>query len=219
MLTLVFQSLAIGGSAFSALIVWQLALALIGKNRMRNLELIPNILLTRHPVVFINAPRSFLRLNGDFMELPTFLSQHGFRVEEVELQGSLSEVEKQLQMLLNLLSLQPRQTTQGVLSNELNAQSAHLIFSPRLSNLAVALAQLSPSKTAFVSSITLMGEYKRRHHLTPLKRPITEVPLGRPTLGHSISTILKANHHQGDHFKAEMIALNHIVSLAESDLR
>ncbi len=47
--------------------------------------LTPNILLTRHPLVFINRKRRLFRLFGDFNIVPLALREHGFEVKELEL--------------------------------------------------------------------------------------------------------------------------------------
>ena len=53
--------------------------------RFKSKGLRPNILLTRHPLVFLSRPPGLFRIYGDFAEIPFLLREHGFDVKVVEL--------------------------------------------------------------------------------------------------------------------------------------
>lgn len=50
------------------------------KRRFRHLELRPNCLLTRYPIVFINGHRSLFRLFSHWNDIPLYLREHGYDV-------------------------------------------------------------------------------------------------------------------------------------------
>lgn len=54
------------------------------QKRLQSLELRPNCLLTRHPIVFIAGRRSIFRLFEHWNEVPAFLREHGYDVYVLE---------------------------------------------------------------------------------------------------------------------------------------
>lgn len=59
--------------------------------RLKGLELKPNCLLTRYPIVFLSGPRSLFRLFDHWNDVPMFLREHGYEVFVIEPVGRTSE--------------------------------------------------------------------------------------------------------------------------------
>ncbi len=204
-MTSVWQShwilLAVAGAGcglvftFSALAV-QALLERRRLDRFHELELVPNILMTRYPVLFIGRNRSLFRLSGDFLELPIYLKEHGYQVEEVELNiRGLSEEA----ILANLSAL---------LSSPLNGSKIHLFLPQQFVDAAYDLAFSGHPNLA---SLTVIGTSRsalqmERIHLRPPRVPLHL----RPDLKPQIAKF---------DFQTERSTLDHLVSLAESDLR
>lgn len=158
------------------------------QKRFQTLELIPNILMTRFPLLFIGRPRSIFRVGGDFLELPLYLQEHGYEVEEIELLDKEGQTETIRRLLAN------------------GTRPVHLIVSENFSEAAYDLALDGHPKLA---TLTLIGEKPETTStlaLRPTRLPVFERPELRPS-------ILATS------FVTEQIALEHMVSLAEYDLR
>jgi hypothetical protein len=187
---------AVAGLAFVILaFVTQMSLQRRRLKRFQDLELIPNILLTRHPVLFVGRNRSLFRLSGDFLELPIYLKEHGFQVEEVELQTRGMNSTAVLAAVSSLLRSSVTLKT-------------HLFLSADFADLARDLARdLAFDGHPGLASLTVIGPHKINHlHLRPPRVPLHVRPDLKPRL---------ANFD----FQTERSALDHVVSLAESDLR
>ncbi|CAN5693905.1 hypothetical protein BH10BDE1_BH10BDE1_01490 [soil metagenome] len=158
------------------------------RRRFHTLELVPNILMTRYPLLFVGRSRSVFRIAGDFLELPVYLQEHGYQVEEVEILEKRVRRESLVQILT---------TTKA---------PVHLIVGEALSEIAYDLAIDGHPKLA---SLTLLGRTPNRDRhvsLRPSKSPIFERPELRPLMN-------------SNSFRTEENALQHMVSLAELDLR
>jgi hypothetical protein len=182
------------------IIAWSIQVALQRRRleRFKNLELIPNILLTRHPVLFIGRNRSLFRLSGDFLELPIYLKEHGFQVEEIELQTRGLNSATLIKCIASLLS----QTT----LNSPNSSTAktHLFLSEDFADAALDLAFDGHPGLA---SLTVIGVHQiNRMQLRPPRVPLFLRPDLKPKLAKF-------------DFQTERSVLDHVVSLAESDLR
>lgn len=158
------------------------------RKRFRHLELIPNVLMTRFPLLFIGRPLSIFRVGGDFLELPLYLQEHGYQVEEIE----LLDKENQVETLRRLLS-----SGEG---------PVHLIVCEAFSEAAYDLALDGHPKLATLTLIGQKPETSSALSLRPARLPVFERPELRPS-------ILATS------FVTEQIALEHMVSLAEYDLR
>lgn len=187
-------------SVISALAVIAIALTvqliLQGRRlkRFHNLQLIPNVLLTTHPVLFIGRNRSLFRLAGDFLELPVFLKEHGFQVEEIELQTrglNKAAIAKCISSLLD----QARGTS---------APKTHLFLPEAFSDLAFDFAFEGHPNLASLTVIA--ADRINRVQLRPPRVPLHV----RPDLKPQIAKF---------DFQIERSTLDHVVSLAESDLR
>lgn len=64
----------------TALFLIQVRLRRLRKKRVAELELRPNCLLTRHPIVFVASPRSLFRLFEPWNDIPVYLKEHGYEV-------------------------------------------------------------------------------------------------------------------------------------------
>lgn len=162
--------------------------------RFHDLQLIPNILLTTHPVLFIGRNRSLFRLSGDFLELPIYLREHGFQVEEIELRTRGLKKADILKCITSLL-----QQTQSERSPK-----AHLFLPEAFGESAFDLAFDGHPNLA---SLTVIGaDQINRVQLRPPRVPLHV----RPDLKPQIAKF---------DFQTERSTLDHVVSLAESDLR
>ena len=166
----------------------QLWLSRRRRRRFGSLELLPNILMTRFPLMFVGRRRSLFRVDGDFLELPMYLSEHGFQVDEVEI-----DVRKHALSLSTLLD---------------SCQTpVHMIVSEAFAKAAYDLAFEGHSK---ISTLTIFGRGARASTsgiiLRPTRNPVFERPELKPS---PLATT----------FAKEQIALGHMVSLAEHDLR
>ncbi len=160
--------------------------------RFDSLELVPNILMTRFPLMFVGRPRSLFRVSGDFFEMPLFLKEHGFQVEEIEMVDGRAN----LASLLRILA-----TTQG---------PVHLFVTDAFAAAAYDLALEGHVK---IATLTLLGKNPRGRNrssspsdLRPTRLPVFEKPELRPSM-------------VAETFATEEFALGHMVSLAEYDLR
>lgn len=156
--------------------------------RFHSLELIPNILMTRFPLMFVGRSRSLFRLSGDFYEMPIYMQEHGFQVEEIEMRHGRSN----LATLLRLLA-----TNQG---------PVHLIVASEFAQAAYDLALDGHDKLATLTLLSAKTTEARSINLRPTRLPVFERPELRPSM-------------LANSFSTEEIALEHMVSLAEHDLR
>lgn len=67
-----------------AAIVFQVRRTTQRRQRLNELELRPNCLLTRHPIAFIAGRRSVFRLFDHWNEVPLYLREHGYDVLTIE---------------------------------------------------------------------------------------------------------------------------------------
>lgn len=144
--------------------------------------------MTRFPLMFVGRSRSMFRLAGDFLEMPVYLQEHGYQVDEVEIVPDSESTESLRQLL---------QTTQI---------PVHLIVSEAFADAAYDLALDGHPKLATLTLIGTKSTEDRRIALRPTRLPVFERPELRPS-------ILASS------FMTEEIALEHMVSLAEYDLR
>jgi hypothetical protein len=177
-------------------LVTQMALRNRRLKRFQDLELIPNILLTtQHPVLFIGRNRSLFRLSGDFLELPIYLREHGFQVEEVELR------------------------TRGLKKAD-DSQSAFHFFASANSKRTVT--QSSPLLAGGLCGVGARSCFQRSPRTRKLNRhrfaKMSPMQLRPPRVPLHVRPDLKPQIAKFD-FQTERSALDHVVSLAEFDLR
>lgn len=158
------------------------------KERFQTLELVPNVLMTRYPLLFVGRTRSIFRMSGDFLELPVYLQEHGYQVEEIEIAEAGSNFESLSFMLATC------------------ERPVHMIVCESLSRTAYELALQGHAKLATLTLLGVSPDRARSLALRPTKRPVFERPELRPPM------ITRSFH-------TEEIALSHMVSLAEHDLR
>lgn len=176
-----------------AIVVWQRWLSKRRLRRFQNLSLVPNVLLTRHPIVFVSRARSLFGLGGDFFELPVFLREHGYQVEEIEVRTQNLSDPEMTKLLRRLLGGPPFSETK-----------VHLVLSEAFSTSAYDLAF---EGDPHLQSLTVLGEENSKSlRLTPPRVPFYSRPDLRPL-------------PTARNFQTELSALQHFVSLAESELR
>ena len=158
------------------------------QERFHSLQLIPNILMTRFPLMFVGRSRSIFRLSGDFLEMPIYMQEHGYQVEEIEMRDGRSN----LATLLRLLAT--------------NHGPVHLIVASAFAEAAYDLALDGHEKLATLTLLGAKTKETRSMNLRPTRLPVFERPELRPSM-------------VADSFSTEEIALEHMVSLAEHDLR
>jgi hypothetical protein len=145
---------------------FQSALEIRRKARLKNLQLIENCLLTRHPIAFISPERGLFHRTSHWHEIPQFLREHGYDIFEIELPPI-----KHNQLSATLASL-----------NDFSI-ACHLIADSSQEEL---LTQLANSKCAHLCSLTMVrnrdSSIQLNHHSTknltamdlkPFNLPIT----------------------------------------------
>lgn len=176
-----------------AIVLWQLLLSKRRLRRFQNLSLVPNVLLTRHPIVFVSQARSLFRMGGDFFELPVYLREHGYQVEEIEVRIKNLSQSELTDLLRRLLGGPPFSETR-----------VHIVLSEAFSRSAYDLAF---EGNPHLQSLTVLGEENSKSlRLTPPRVPFYSRPDLRPL-------------PTARNFQTELSALKHFVSLAESELR
>lgn len=187
---LAFSILALVASLFTvaSIVSIQLFFKSQRQRRFDDLILIPNILMTRYPLMFVGRPRSIFRISGDFFEMPIYMFEHGFQIEEVEMVDGRANVATLLRLLAT------------------NKTRVHLFVSEAFAEAAYNLAFDGHAKLA---TLTILGGKNRKaqpSELRPTRLPIFEKPELCPTIA-------------ANSFSTEEFALDHMVSLAEYDLR
>jgi hypothetical protein len=74
--------LAVAGAiaTVASLIFFRLSLKRARAHRFAGLELRPNCLLTRYPIVLLSKPKSLFRIFDEWDDVPKFLREHGYEV-------------------------------------------------------------------------------------------------------------------------------------------
>lgn len=149
--------------AAAAILGSQMVLSRKRRKRFEKLELIPNILMTRYPLLFVGRARSLFRLSGDFLELPIYLQEHGYQVEEVEILDDASS----------------RATLERLLTT--SATAVHMIICESLADAAYDLALEGHAKLATLTILGHRGDLGPVS-LRPSRLPVFECPELRPSL-------------------------------------
>lgn len=118
------------------------------RRAMHSLELKPNCLLTRYPLVFISGRRSPFRLFDHWNEIPLYLREHGYDVWEID-------------------ALPEKGRTDAILKamDELPSSQCHLICD--YSSLD-ELENLARSKHSKIASLTCVRNSKTRVQTKPV---------------------------------------------------
>lgn len=186
----------------AAVIAWQRLLSKRRLKRFQNLTLVPNVLLTRHPILFISRSRRLFHMGGDFFELPIFLREHGYQVEEIEIRDRNLSAQETTYLIRRFLANPP-----------FSASKVHLVLSEAFASSAHDLAF---EGDPHLQSLTILGQEHAENgkvagrratslRLTPPRIPYYPRPDLRP-----LPTAIN--------FATELSALEHFVSLAESEL-
>ncbi len=198
-----FLALAAVAAVFTAIavVMWQRVLTKRRLKRFQSLSLVPNVLLTRHPILFISRARSLFRMGGDFFELPVFLREHGYQVEEIEIRDR------------NLSETQTTELIRRFLANPpFSAPKVHLVLGEAFSASAYELAF---EGDRHLQSLTIFG--KEATETNPKRGRATSLRLTPPRIPYYPRPDLRPQPTAND-FATELSALQHFVSLAESEL-
>lgn len=136
-----FIALGTGLSLIATSIALQMQRRKWRRLRLKHLELRPNCLLTRHPLLFINPRRSLFRLFGHWNDIPLFLREHGYEVLLLDLPVPAGRHESLLNALTDFSS------------------PCHVIGD---SSLEEELTELAQARDPHVASITLVRNGKSR---------------------------------------------------------
>jgi hypothetical protein len=79
-MTTLFAPLALAVTVVATLYAFQLRRKRTREALLKQLELRPNCLLTRYPIVFVGGPRSLFRPFDHWNSIPAFLREHGYEV-------------------------------------------------------------------------------------------------------------------------------------------
>lgn len=69
----------------SMFLALHVALDSLRARALKHIDLVPNCLLTRYPLVFVTGPRSAFYFTNYWNQVPAFLAEHGYEVEVIEL--------------------------------------------------------------------------------------------------------------------------------------
>jgi len=133
----------------SAAIAFQLFRQKERRRAVSNLELKPNCLLTRYPLVFLSGRRSPFRLFDHWNEIPLYLREHGYDVWEIETVPGPNPAGAILSAI-----------------NELPAAKCHLIGDH---STLQELEDLARSKHPKIASLTCVRNPKTRAQTKPRK--------------------------------------------------
>lgn len=196
----------------------QFLVEVIRTRRLRNLELKPNCLLTRYPIVFLTGRRSIFYFRNYWNQIPNFLAEHGYEVEILELpwkndalrsvsaQVLLSRRERPCHLIADSSQMFELETIAAlklpqVMSTTVTSQSRSKTLTtadlrPRFSVQILVLPQ--------VKQLSLKGIFLSAHNLV----------FGKSTDASEVG----ANSPAGT-FLVERKYLEHAISLAERDAR
>ncbi len=117
---------------------------------MNGLELKPNCLLTRYPIVFLSGRKSLFRLFDYWNEIPLYLREHGYDVWELEAPPGKDRTEAILRAL-----------------EDLPADKCHLIGDSSSGEELEALARVSHPKIASLTCVRNPNAEQRTKKTAP----------------------------------------------------
>ncbi len=125
-------------------LVFQVIERRVRSRRFASLELKPNCLLTRYPIVFVSGPRTVFRIFEHWNSVPLYLREHGYEVYVIEPSGTRRE-----------------QRTASVLSAVQSLGRCHLIADGSLEEDLENIASLRPLG---VASFTVVKTPDRKRY-------------------------------------------------------
>lgn len=164
------------------------------RRRFKGLELRPNCLLTRYPIIFLSQPKSLFRIVDDWCDVPLFLREHGYDVL--------------------ILTPARHQAVESVLATikELDGR-CHLIAVESQSEL---IEKLSDARLDKIASLTLVQKAKPRTRSSSLT--VDSLRPARHAV--EIFELAKAeglSRGTGASWQFESLFLDYAISLAERD--
>ena len=75
----------------SLFLVLHVTVDLFRSRRLEKIDLVPNCLLTRYPIVFVTGRRSAFYFVNYWNQIPAYLAEHGYEVEVIDLPWHRSE--------------------------------------------------------------------------------------------------------------------------------
>lgn len=122
------------------------------RQRLTELELKPNCLLTRHPIVFLSGRKSIFRFGEYWNQIPCYLKEHGYEVLTIE-----PSAHKRLDFALRSLTL----------ALEDIGEKCHLIADSSAEHM---LERIAEKRHPFVATLTIIKNPDRRSpQVTPLR--------------------------------------------------
>jgi hypothetical protein len=213
-----FALAAISGvSLAAALMLAQIVIEKIRSRRTFDLDLKPNCLLTRYPVVFMTGERSLFYFRNYWNQVPDYLAEHGYAVEILELPWRGRQ--QRIQAAIDLLRLRDEPChliADSSQNEELTAvwkQALPQVVSATIASVrdlnphalrprgdGVQMLQLAASK-----QLTLKAVFLELHNLLSGRQPIEREEVGA--------------NAAFQHDPIENLYLEYAISLAERDSR
>jgi hypothetical protein len=197
----------------------QVLVEAIRTRRLRDLELKPNCLLTRYPIVFMTGRRSIFYFKNYWNQIPTFLAEHGYEVEILELPWK----NEALRSAAAQVMLSRRERPCHVIADSSQSAELEAIYALNLPTVKSATVTSPPSITSLkkddlkprTSGVqTLVIPEIKQLSLKGLFLNVHNLMFGRSTE----ASELGANSPAGT-FLVERKYLEHAISLAERDAR
>lgn len=201
------------GIAFTAsLVILQFLYQRAIDQSLKNLDLIPNCLLTRHPILFVSGRRSLFYFSNYWNRVPRFLTEHGYQIFELELPWR-NEDQRRLVLREGLEAFEGRVHLIADVSSQnailqappnLQAKIASVTFTPQIQSLAPQAPILIWQD--FATPLTLLRRIMLGlHSLIFAENQMTAAQVGLP--------------RRWQEWPSEIAFLQHAISLAENDLQ
>lgn len=211
------------GSSFSIglLVGVQFLIEMIRTRRTRDLELKPNCLLTRYPLVFLTGRRSIFYFRNYWNQIPNFLAEHGYEVEILELPWKNGSA--RLNAAEAMLARRDRPCHLIADSSQLKELEA--IWSLHLPTVMSATVAFQPRKTSIVRTEDLKPAFSGVQSLALPETKQLSVKglfLSMHNVLSNRTGILGAEvgaNSPAETFLIERKYLEHAISLAERDAR
>jgi hypothetical protein len=120
-------------------------------NRVLEVDLLPNCLLTRYPIVFISGQRTLFHFLDYWNHIPIYLSEHGYEV--IELTLPWRNRRQQTQALRSRIEQLPHPKIHLFVDQSLDIDELKLIDNPKVASITVVENQIRSRNTLRVSDL------------------------------------------------------------------